>query len=373
MASSKCLIIITLVAIFQIVQCKVDPTIGFISPDIVADIGEAVELVCTVKHGEDHPILWMKLEMGRTKNPVPLSTGTQILFKDSRYKLDVDHAAGTYKLIITNVEKIDGGKYQCQVVTHPETMVTADVDLKVRTSPVINEESDPVISQEAGKTAVLECDADGYPSPKISWKRQDGKLLPNGAETLTNPKMTIPNVQRINKGNYVCTASNGVGTAKERVLDLVVGFAPTIELPRPRVSQAAYYEAHLECHIRAFPQCQINWHFLQGNESNVLVNDGNHFISHYAESDELVISTLKIYSVYKEDFGQYTCEAGNKYGKTSQHLELYESSIPICPPLCGDTDLNSAATITSRENWKAAVSLLTGSAISLFMQRLIMV
>ena len=95
-------------------------------------------------------------------------------------------------------------------------------------------------------------------------------------------------------GNYVCTASNGVGTAKERVLDLVVGFAPTIELPRPRVSQAAYYEAHLECHIRAFPQCQINWHFLQGNESNVLVNDGNHFISHYAESDELVISTLKV-------------------------------------------------------------------------------
>ena len=86
-----------------------------------------------------------------------------------------------------------------------------------------------------------------------------------------------------------------------------------------------------------------------------------------------LVSILQIYSVYKEDFGQYTCEAGNKYGKTSQHLELYESSIPICPPLCGDTDLNSAATITSRENWKAAVSLLTGSAISLFMQRLIMV
>ena len=114
-----------------------------------------MELVCTVKNVEDHPILWMKLGMGRTKNPVPLSTGTQILFKDSRYKLDVDHAAGTYKLIITNVEKIDGGKYQCQVVTHPETMVTADVDLKVRTSPVINEESDPVISQEVNLLAWL--------------------------------------------------------------------------------------------------------------------------------------------------------------------------------------------------------------------------
>ena len=114
-----------------------------------------MELVCTVKHGEDHPILWMKLEMGRTKNPVPLSVGTQILSRDSRYRLDLDYTAGTYKLIITNIEKMDGGKYQCQVVTHPETMVTADVDLKVRTSPVINEESDPVISQEVNLLAWL--------------------------------------------------------------------------------------------------------------------------------------------------------------------------------------------------------------------------
>ena len=114
-----------------------------------------MELVCTVKHGEDHPILWMKLEMGRTKNPVPLSTGTQILFKDSRYKLDVDHAAGTYKLIITNIEKFDGGKYQCQVVAPYTTLVSADVVLKVRTPPITNEVSDPVISQEVNLLAWL--------------------------------------------------------------------------------------------------------------------------------------------------------------------------------------------------------------------------
>ena len=57
-----------------------------------------------------------------------------------------------------------------------------------------------ILQYQAGKTAVLECEADGFPSPKISWKRQDGKLLPNGDETLTNPTMSIPNVQRINKG-----------------------------------------------------------------------------------------------------------------------------------------------------------------------------
>ena len=75
----------------------------------------------------------------------------------------------------------------------------------------------------------------------------------------------------------------------------MVGFPPTIELPRPRVPQAAYYEAHLECHIRAYPSTTINW---KRNET-LVENDGNHFISHYADSDELVISTMKVRKLHK--------------------------------------------------------------------------
>ena len=113
----------------------------------------------------------------------------------------------------------------------------------------------------------------------------------------TNPKERKP-LKILNfllVGKYICTANNDVGTAKERILNLVVGFPPTIELPRPRVPQAAYYEAHLECHIRAYPSTTINW---KRNET-VLENDGNHFISHYADSDELVISTMKVRKLHK--------------------------------------------------------------------------
>ena len=51
---------------------------------------------------------------------------------------------------------------------------------------------------------------------------------------------------------------------------------------------------------------------------------------------------FQIYYVYKEDYGKYTCKAGNRYGTQAQEMELYESTMPICPPLCGDTNLNSA-------------------------------
>ena len=76
--------------------------------------------------------------------------------------------------------------------------------------------------------------------------------------------------------------------------------------------------------------------------------------------------------MYKEDYGKYSCEAGNKYGKAIQHLELYESSIPICPPLCGDTDLNSAAdpSIAKLESMKKSL-IVIGTAFAL-VQRIMM-
>lgn len=314
------------------------PTIGFISPDVVADIGGTVELVCTVKNGHEYPILWMRMESIGNKNTLPISTGPNLFVRDARFNLDHDPNAGTYKLTIKEVEKNDEGRYQCQVVADVKNMLTADVDLKVKVTPVLRNDTETLVSGEVGKSAELKCEADGFPSPKISWRRQDGTLLPNGKDLAVTSKLTISDLKREHRGNYTCTADNGVGLAKEKVLTLQVGFPPSIDLPRPRIPQATYYEADLECQIRAYPAPTIRW---KKNTTDIW-NDWNHRISHYAAEDEMIVTTLKIFSVYEEDFGQYTCEAGNRYGKSVQEMELYESNIPICPPLCGDTDLNSA-------------------------------
>ena len=51
-------------------------------------------------------------------------------------------------------------------------------------------------------------------------------------------------------GNYICSASNGVGKTQERVISLEVEFPPKIDVPKPKVPQAAFYEAHLVCEIQ---------------------------------------------------------------------------------------------------------------------------
>ena len=44
------------------------------------------------------------------------------------------------------------------------------------------------------------------------------------------------------------------------------------------------------------------------------------------------------------DFGNYTCEASNRFGSANATVHLYSSSMPICPPVCGRfKDLVAAA------------------------------
>ena len=90
-----------------------------------------MELICTVKNGHEYPILWMRLESKENSNTLPISTGSNLFIRDSRFDLTYDPEAGSYKLTIMNVVKSDEGRYQCQVVTDVKNVITADVDLMV--------------------------------------------------------------------------------------------------------------------------------------------------------------------------------------------------------------------------------------------------
>ena len=88
---------------------------------------------------------------------------------------------------------------------------------------------------------------------------------------------------------YVCTAGNGVGT-QEKSTSLEVEFSPKIIVPRPRIPQAPYYEAHLSCEIEAFPAPAIIWK--KNNE--VIRNNSTFEISHFASADEKTTSNLHV-------------------------------------------------------------------------------
>jgi len=76
-------------------------------------------------------------------------------------------------------------------------------------------------------------------------RKKDGSLLPNGKESFVGSKLLIKEARREDRGSYICKADNHVGKSHEQELNLEVEFPPTIDVPKPRVPQAPYYETFL--------------------------------------------------------------------------------------------------------------------------------
>lgn len=74
------------------------PTISYISQEKVIDIGGSIELECSVQYVRDYPVLWIKVDSVDASRTIPLSTGSNLIVKDSRFSLRYDQASSTYTL-----------------------------------------------------------------------------------------------------------------------------------------------------------------------------------------------------------------------------------------------------------------------------------
>ena len=57
-------------------------------------------------------------------------------------------------------------------------------------------------------------------------------------------------------------------------------------------------------------------------------------ISHFAFDDEYVNTILRVITIEKKQFSNYTCKAVNILGEAEGLVVLFETVVPICPPAC---------------------------------------
>uniref|UniRef100_A0A1A9W9P7 Ig-like domain-containing protein n=1 Tax=Glossina brevipalpis TaxID=37001 RepID=A0A1A9W9P7_9MUSC len=167
--------------------------------------------------------------------------------------------------------------------------------------------------------------------------------------------LRIKSVKKEDRGTYYCVADNGVSKGDRRNVNLEVEFAPVITVPRPRLGQALQYDMDLECHIEAYPPPAIVWL----KEDIQLSNNQHYSISHFATADEYSDSTLRVITIEKRQYGDYVCKAVNKLGHAEAKVNLFETSIPVCPPACGqayfDGAENPAGTLLATIGFLAAI------------------
>ncbi|PSN51322.1 Lachesin [Blattella germanica] len=173
------LTIITTV-LFSYVVTQRTPTISYISQEQIKDIGGTVELECSVQYAQEYPVLWMRVDRSRQGEGLPISTGSSLIIRDSRFSLRYDLASSTYTLQIKDIQETDAGYYQCQVLISLNNRISAEVDLQVRRPPIISDNSTRSLVVSEGQSVKLECYAGGYPPPRITWRRENNAILPTG-------------------------------------------------------------------------------------------------------------------------------------------------------------------------------------------------
>nr|XP_042898889.1 lachesin-like isoform X1 [Parasteatoda tepidariorum] len=223
----------------------------------------------------------------------------------------------------------------CQVNTVPMLSQIGYLDVVVPPDIIDTDSSSDVLARE-GSDVTLVCKAKGYPSPTISWRREDYQPVAAGnwqedmsqsEDSRANKnttvhkgeKLTIQKVSRLHMGAYLCIASNGVPPSVSRRIMLQVNFTPMIWIPNQLIGAPIGGKVTLDCHTEAHPESINYWTREEGEM--VLQSPKTDVIQKVTTYKVHMI--LTIHRLVHSDFGTYRCYAKNSLGSTEGSIRLY--------------------------------------------------
>ncbi|XP_056262680.1 hemicentin-1-like [Pseudoliparis swirei] len=109
------------------------------------------------------------------------------------------------------------------VAANEAGVVERSVALTVHSAPAITAE--PTVAVDAGGTVVLDCRAEGEPTPTMEWSRKGGRRLlgDDRFSPLSNGSLRVSSAQKEDTAQYECLARNLLGSARARVTLTVRG------------------------------------------------------------------------------------------------------------------------------------------------------
>ncbi|XP_021046414.1 neural cell adhesion molecule L1-like protein isoform X2 [Mus pahari] len=154
-----------------------------------------------------------------------------------------------------------------------------------------------------GDTLLLECFAEGLPTPRVQWNKL-GSELPEGRATIEIHEKTlkIENISYQDRGNYRCTANNLLGKASH-------DFHVTVEEPprwKKKPESAVYSTGSsgiLLCEAEGEPQPTIKWRL-----------NGLPIEKHPFPGDVMSPREISFTNLQPNHTGVYQCEASNIHG-----------------------------------------------------------
>ncbi|KAM7356647.1 dpr-interacting protein delta isoform 1-T1 [Cochliomyia hominivorax] len=307
-------------------------------PNVTVAVGRDANLPCVVEHLGGYKVAWIHID-----RQMILTIHRHVISRIPRYSITYDNA-NTWLLHVNQAHQDDRGYYMCQVNTNP--MISQVGYLQVVVPPnILDIESTPSsVAVRENQNINMTCRADGFPAPKIIWRREDGeeiavekkkKVLVYDGEVLPLTK-----VSRNEMGAYLCIATNGVPPSVSKRIILDVEFSPMIWVPNQLVGAPAGTDVTIDCHTEAHPKAIIYWVY-----NSVMVLPSKKYKTDYTENSYRAHMKLTIRNLQYGDFGNYRCISKNSLGETEGSIRVYEIPLPSTP-----SKQVTHSTIDTREN-----------------------
>ncbi|NWS40494.1 HMCN1 protein, partial [Probosciger aterrimus] len=221
-------------------------------------------------------------------------------------------------LQIQAVVAADGGEYSCRDTSR-------SIHMEVHVAPEIQPGPEEVRALLNG-SAVLPCWAQGWPVPRVTW-RKDGRLLPlrgsSRLQLLPGGSLQINPIQVQDAGYYLCMASSPAGS-DWRGLDLQILVPPAITPGPSNLTLMAQQPATLGCDAWGSPEPHIRWE-KDGHPLNPHLPPGAYSLQ---SSGSLLIT-----SPGPKDEGWFECIATNAAGEARK---VFSVSVHVPPTIADD-------------------------------------
>ncbi|XP_035512810.1 neural cell adhesion molecule L1.2 isoform X1 [Morone saxatilis] len=228
------------------------------------------------------------------------------------------------RLRFSNISESDGGEYQC-IAENSQGKATHTYFVTVEASPYWTIE--PVSQLYApGETVKLDCQADGIPSPTISWTINGIPLSATDKDTrrslMPSGSLILEDVNFGDTAIYQCQASNKHGTILTNANVYVIELPPQILTEDGNQYTAAEgQKASLECETFGSPKPKVIW---ESDSTASLLAD--------PRVNQLTTGGLEIFNVTHNDKGTYTCFVVNSNLSVSAELEVLNRTVILSPP-----------------------------------------
>ncbi|KAI5734243.1 hypothetical protein M8J77_004297 [Diaphorina citri] len=296
-------------------RVNVPPHIG---PFTFGELMEGVrtQVACVVQSGD------LPLSLQWYKNGLAISQ-PDISITSAQYSsiLSIERVArghaGNYTCVATNAAKSTQATAQLIVAVPPHWILTPRGANITRDS-----------------TYILNCQADGFPQPTVVWRKLLGKqsndyqeVSGRGLSVHSNGTIFIKQALPEHAGQYLCEASNGIGSDVSATVTIVVLNPPEFDIKSSQLSGKRGAVQTLTCKCRGDSPMTMSW----SKENSLPLHYKSRYQMREYEENGFHISELTIPNTEKTDAGMYTCTASNPYGRDQSTIHFTVQDAPGQP------------------------------------------